>query len=261
MNLVRLAWLYLRVGIMNEVQYRLNFFVQILQSGVALATGLIALNVVFAYTDSLRGWTHAELLAVMGVHILMSGIIKSTIQPNMMRLIEEVRLGTLDFVLTKPEDAQVLVSVREVRLWQMVDIVLGGIVLVTAVTLLDRSIGVVAAVMFAGALIAGALMIYSFWLMLTTGTFWVVRMDHIVELFQGVYQAGRWPVTIYPNALRLSLTFLVPIAFAVTVPAEALTHRLTPGTLIGAIALAAALLVVSRMVWKFGLTHYTGASA
>lgn len=261
MNVARLAWIYLRVGIMNEVQYRLNFFIQILQSGIALATGLVVLNVVFSYTDSLKGWTYPELLAVMGVHILVSGIIKSLIQPNMVRILEGVRDGTMDFVLTKPEDSQLIVSVREVRLWQMVDFVLGAIVLITGVTQLHRTIGWDAAVAFGIALIAGALMIYSFWLIITTGAFWVVRMDHVIELFQGIYQAGRVPVDVYPRALRLSLTFLVPVAFAVTVPAQALTSRLTVGTLVGTVLLAAALLIVSRWVWKFGLRHYSGASA
>ena len=58
-----------------------------------------------------------------------------------------------------------------------------------------------------------------------------MRVDEIVELFAGVYQAGRWPVSIYPDWLRVGLTFLVPIAFAVTVPAEAFTQRLSAGTL------------------------------
>jgi len=91
--------------------------------------------------------------------------------------------------------------------------------------------------------------------------FWVVRIDQIVELFEGVYQSGRWPVTIYPGWLRVSLTFLVPIAFAVTVPAEALTSRLTVDTLALATGFAIALLVFTRWWWRFGLTRYSGASA
>src|SRR3954449_8556538 len=74
----------------------------------------------------------------------------------------------------------------------------------------------------------GGLLIYFFWLLLTTMAFWVVRMDQIAELFEGVYQSGRWPVTVYPGWLRISLTFLVPIAFAVTAPAHALTPHLPP---------------------------------
>ncbi|MGQ0570362.1 MAG: ABC-2 family transporter protein, partial [Armatimonadota bacterium] len=89
MNVLRLAWLYLRVGVMSEVQYRVNFFVQLLQSLVALGTGLVALALVFTYTDTLAGWSHAELLAVMGVHILVGGIIRTSIQPNMQRLMDD----------------------------------------------------------------------------------------------------------------------------------------------------------------------------
>jgi hypothetical protein len=78
-------------------------------------------------------------------------------------------------------------------------------------------------------------------MILTTVAFWVVRIDTVVELFEGVYQAGRWPVTVYPGWLRVGLTFLVPIAFAVTVPAEGVTSRLSAPTLLGAAALAALL--------------------
>jgi ABC-2 type transport system permease protein len=76
-----------------------------------------------------------------------------------------------------------------------------------------------------------------------------------------MYQAGRWPVGIYPEWLRLALTFIVPVAFAVTAPAEALTARLTSQTLVLALAVAAGSLIASRLFWKVGLRHYSGASA
>ena len=104
-------------------------------------------------------------------------------------------------------------------------------------------------------------MIYCFWLIITIGAFWFVRMDQLAELFEGVYQSGRWPVTIYPSWLRVSLTFLVPIAFAVTVPAQSLTGRLTPDTIATAAVFAAVLFGFTRWFWRFGLRRYSGASA
>jgi ABC-2 type transport system permease protein len=104
-------------------------------------------------------------------------------------------------------------------------------------------------------------MIYCFWLLVTTAAFWVVRMDELHELFEGLYQSGRWPITIYPGWLRISLTFLVPIGFAVTVPAEALTGRLTMETLALAAGFAVAVFLVTRWFWRFGLRRYAGASA
>ena len=261
MNFFRLAWAYFRVGALNELQYRVNFFIQVFQSFLALGTGLVGLALVFNHTDSLSGWSRPELLAVMGINILMGGLIKTTIQPNMERLMGDVQQGTLDYTLTRPADSQVLVSVREVRIWQVVDILMGLIVLLVALVQIQHRVGLWQALGFGIALVMGGLMIYCFWLMLTTGAFWVVRMDQIVELFQGVYQAGRWPVGIYPLWLRTGLTFLVPVAFAVTVPAEALTGRLTWQTMVGAAALTAFLFVLARWVWKTGLRNYTGASA
>jgi ABC-2 type transport system permease protein len=261
MNVFRLMWSYFRIGAMNELQYRLNFFLQLLQSLTALATGVIGLAIVFTHTTELRGWSRPELLAVMGVHVLMGGVIRATIQPNMQRLMGEVQEGTLDFALTKPADSQVMVSVREIRIWQAVDVVVGMVLIAAAVYQLQSALSLAAVAGFLVALLLGAVMIYSFWLMLTTGAFWIVRMDQVVELFQGVYQAGRWPVGIYPGWLRIGLTFLVPIAFAVTVPAEALTGRLSWQALLGAAGLALALLVLARLVWRIGLRRYSGASA
>ncbi len=259
--MLKLIWLFFRIGAMNELQYRVNFFIQILQSLVALGTGLIGLTLVFSHTATLAGWTRPELLAVMGVYTLMGGLINVTIQPNMQQLLNDVQQGTLDYILTKPADAQVQVSVRQVRIWSLTDVLLGLGVLLFAISQFQSSIGILQVLAFVVLLFMGWLVIYSFWLILTTGVFWVIRMENILELFQGVYQAGRWPTTIYPGWLQIGLTFLVPVAFAITVPVEAITGRLTVARLLEALALTIFLLLFSRWFWKLGLRHYSGASA
>jgi ABC-2 type transport system permease protein len=174
---------------------------------------------------------------------------------------QDIQEGTFDFVLTRPADAQALTSVREFRFWQVVDMAMGLMVLVWAAIEMRATYDVVTLGSFLLAILLGGLMLYSFWLMLTTIAFWVVRMDEMINLFEGLYAAGRWPVGIYPDWLKYSLTFLVPVAFAVTVPAEALTQRLTPVTLLGAGALTLVLLLLARLIWRQGLKAYSGASA
>ncbi len=261
MRAARLAWLYFKVGALTELQYRANFFIQLLQSAVSVGTALAVLALVYSHTESLNGWSEEELLVVMGIQILLGGVIRMSIQPNMERVMEEVRDGKLDFALTKPEDSQLLVSVREVRIWRAVDIVSGALVLAYGVNGLERSVDAGDAALFAAMLLVGALTIYCFWLLITTGAFWIVNTRSIIELFDGVYQTGRWPVSIYPGWLRIGLTFLVPIAFAITVPAEAVTSRLEWGTIALAVGFAAALFVFTRWFWRFGLRRYSGASA
>jgi ABC-2 type transport system permease protein len=261
MNHLRLFAVFFRINVMSEMAYRINFFVQLFQSALELATSLAGLAVIFSYTDTLGGWWPDEVLALVGVYFLVGGMIGAVIQPGMAQLIESVRDGTLDFTLTKPEDAQLLVSVQRIEIWQLIDIVLGCAVLATALVRLGEPIGGWQAAGFVVMLLAGAVIIYSFWLILATLSFWFVRVENILEIFQSMYQAGRWPISLYPGWLRFALTFVVPVAFATTVPAEALTGRLSAETLVGAVILAAASYGVSRMLWRVGLRQYSGTSA
>jgi len=261
MRALRLAWLFFHVGSLNELQYRANFFIQLLQSAVSVGTAFVVLKLVYSQTDDLNGWNESELLVVLGIQILLGGVIRTTIQPNMQRLMEEVRDGKLDFALTKPEDSQLLVSVRDVQIWRSVDVISGGAVVAYGLSGLDRSVGAADTLLFLGLLAIGAVTIYCFWLVIATLAFWIVNVWSIIELFDGVYQTGRWPVSIYPTWLRLGVTFLVPIAFAITVPAEAVTSRLEWGTVALAVGFAAGLFAFTRWWWGFGLRRYSGASA
>jgi ABC-2 type transport system permease protein len=261
MQQIRLIGLFLRLGIMNEMQYRANFFTQIFQSALGLVVSIGGLAVVFAQTDNLNGWKPNELLAVVGVYFLIGGVINLVIQPSMNRLMEDVRMGTLDYVLTKPEDAQLMVSVREIQMWRIIDVFIGFGVLVVALVRLGAQIGWQDALAFFAVMISGTAIVYSFWLILAATAFWFVRIDNVLYVFETLYQTGRWPVRIYPGWMQFMLTFLVPVAFAVTVPVEALTGRLTTPTLALALGMGIGTLIAARLVWQRALKAYSGASA
>jgi len=147
-----------------------------------------------------------------------------------------------------------------VRVWQLIDVVLGLGVVVAGVVQLDHvSVGSVAG--FVVLMGLGSAMIYCFWLMLATAAFWLVRIEEVEELFQGLYRAGQYPVGIYPGWLRLGLTFLVPLGFAITVPSEALTGRLELTAVVLMLVLAVVLVALSRWFWTRGLRRYGSASS
>jgi ABC-2 type transport system permease protein len=261
MRYLRLLWTFFRINVMGELAYRVNFLVQLFESVLELGTAIAGLAVIFSYTSSLGGWAPDQVLALVGVFFLVGGAIRLVIQPSLEQLIESVRDGTLDFTLTKPADAQLLVSIQRVDIWKLTDVALGGGVLAVALARLGEHVGASQALAFAVALLAGGLIVYSFWMILATTAFWLVRVENILVIFQSMYEAGRWPVSIYPGWLRFALTFVVPVAFAVTVPAQAIAGMLTPRTLAGALTLAAGLFILARLFWRRGIRRYSGASA
>ncbi len=253
---------YLKLGILNVMQYRADFFLQVISICIGLVTALLGLRVVFGQTEEIGGWTHTDLIALIGIQMLVRGLVSLVVRPSMQQLMEGIRLGTLDFMLTKPADSQLLASVAQVNVAASADVVGGIIVLTLALVRLGGSIGPGEAISFVIVLLAGVVIIYSFLLILSTLAFWFVKLENILVIFNSMFDgAGAWPITIFPGWMRVSLTFIIPVAFAVTVPAQSLTGRLSPGLGLGAVAVAIAFTVAARWFWRFGLKHYTGASA
>jgi ABC-2 type transport system permease protein len=116
-------------------------------------------------------------------------------------------------------------------------------------------------VIFACSVLFGLVIIYCFLFSLISTAFWFVRMDDVIELFESVYQAGRWPVSVYPDWMRSGLTFVVPISFAVTVPVETLLGQASVAVLVGQVVMAGCCLAFTRWFFTVALRRYTGASS
>jgi len=258
---LRLLALYIRLGALGELQYRANFVIQLIDSLVKTGIALVGIAVVFSHTQTLGGWSRMELQALLGVFLLVGGMINMVLEPSMIQLMDDVRKGTLDYVILKPEDTQLLVSARQVEIWKFIDIVLGLGILGYSLWQLSEPVGLQRAALFGATLLSGGALIYSFWLMLATCSFWFVKITNILNIFESMYEAGKWPVGLYPSWLRNTLTFIVPVAVAVSIPAEALLGRLNVQTALIAALCGGTGLVLSRWFWTVGLRHYSGASA
>jgi ABC-2 type transport system permease protein len=78
---------------------------------------------------------------------------------------------------------------------------------------------------------------------------------------RGLLEAGRYPIAAYPAAYRVFFTFIIPVAFLTTVPAQVLLGRERGFWLLGAAGLAIALIAFSNQFWRFALRFYTSASS
>ncbi len=179
-------WTFLKIGILNELAYRANFYVQIFRSTASLVQALLGVYVVFLHTETLGDWRSYDLLALIGVFVIIGGAIAIVIRPSMAQLMTDVRRGTLDYTLTKPEDAQFLVSISQFQVWKATDFVLGAVVLSYALYKRGMEVGALDALTFGLVLLCGAATIYSFFLILSTISFWYIKVENILNIFDAV---------------------------------------------------------------------------
>ncbi|MBE9181512.1 ABC-2 family transporter protein [Oculatella sp. LEGE 06141] len=256
LNVLRLFW---GAAIAAELEYRINFLIAALSSLGNLTGSLFGLFLFYQTGYTFEGWSWEEALIVLGVFTLLQGFSATFLAPNLNQIVRQVQEGTLDFVLLKPISSQFWLSARTVSPWGLPDVFFGLIVIGYAgsrlgVAPMAYSLGVLP-------LLFGMISLYSLWFMLGATSIWFVKIYNVTEVLRGLLEAGRFPTAAYPVAYRFFFTFIVPVAFLTTVPAQALLNRVESGLMLGSVGLAIALLFISRSFWRFALRFYTSASS
>ncbi|HXU62980.1 MAG TPA: ABC-2 family transporter protein [Polyangia bacterium] len=257
----RLLRVQLAMSALTAMQYRADFvvrgFIAVLWMGVTLAPILI----VFGVRQTVAGWTFPESLIVVGWFTLLHAVLEGAVSPSLTAVVEHVRHGTLDFVLLKPADAQFLVSTARIEPWHAIDVVGALAIFAVAFSKLGRwptlpQVGLALAL-----LVLAIVILYSIWILVISAAFWVVKVDNLSYLFGSLFDAGRWPITVFRGTLRFVFTFVFPIALLTTYPSLALLGRLPGRTTLAAFAGGLVFAALARRVWHKALALYTSASS
>ena len=246
-----------RSSLESESEYQLNLVLECLSVFGNLAGSLFVLSLLFSGQSTLGGWTWNEELIVLGLYTLLDGFTSCLLQPNLSKIVNHVQQGTLDFVLLKPVDSQLWLSLRCFSPWGAPGLLAGCVLVVLGLPEIRPQ-----SLLLGGLLLAsGAAILYSLWFSLAALSIWFVKVWNATEVLRYTLVAGRYPVSAYPPALRLVFVFVLPVAFMTTVPSQALLGQGSWHWALGSVLMAAVSLIASRLFWQFALRHYTSASS
>lgn len=247
-------------SLVRELEFRANFFAKILQNIIWIGFFLLVLLVIYRNTDSVAGWRREDAFVLAATCFLINAV-NGALFISLLEIPEQVRRGTLDFVITKPIDTQFWVSTRKFDLDQ-IGTLIAGIVMI--------AVGVVGGGMhpspeqwiaYVVTVIAAITIFYALNLSMMTLGIWLVRVDNLWVLGETIMQAARYPIDIYGMRLKMFLTYALPLAFLASVPASQLVKRFDAVMLSIAIAWACTMYIGARSFWRFAMRHYSSASS
>lgn len=252
---------FFRTCLAEEFEYRWNFVANVFTTLFQLALAVIVVNLYFYRTEQIGGWNYNEILVLLGIFTALEGFIAFFLQPNMSRLVEHIRKGTLDYVLTKPIDAQFYMSFRHLVIWRLFDVGLGFVLVGYAVHRMNVAISLEQWLMFAVVFIASLIVVYALWFAMMLLSFWTVRIDDLSFLLSSFFETARFPITVYRGILRMILTYVLPIALITTFPASAILGKLPLSSVIISLMIACGFFGLTRWFWLKALKNYTSASS
>jgi ABC-2 type transport system permease protein len=261
MRYFNLFFVQLRASVQVTMQYRAEFFIGAFMALFNVFWNLVPMLVLWTTRPTIAGWTLDEAALVTAWFMFLRAILEGAVQPSLQAVVEHIRTGTLDFVLLKPADAQFLVSTAKFDVMNVVD-ALAALALAAWALVRMHYLPGPAPLFFALLLtVAGAALLYALATLAIAAAFYVVRLDNLIYLFNSVFDAGRWPASVFRGAWRVLFTFVIPLALMTTYPALALLGRLAAPTVAAALLGAIAFFLLARLVWKRAVGHYRSASS
>lgn len=251
-----------RASLIREMEFRSNFFLGVLRQVLWLGAFIFLIETIFTHTQSIAGWQKPEALIILALSRIIEGILDTFIERNIADLPSIVQKGNFDFYLTKPVPVQFYTAFKQFYLHNTIGHIGGGLAtFVYALTQLTYQPHLGTWLLMITLIAAGLVIFYSLLILLASLVFFVERLEALWSFLQLMTEPLTVPFDVFPPTPRLALTYALPLAFIVFVPAQAITGRFQMWQLPTAIALAAIFLLLANLAWRAGLRRYSSASS
>jgi ABC-2 type transport system permease protein len=260
MRLLRLMGAIVSLSLRRGLAFRTNLAFEVAAIALDLAAGVVTLWVVYSQTDDLGGWGAAEAVVLLGSYQIVSGLLWAFVEPNVVWFGNQIIAGKLDDTLLKPVPSLFMASLGSCNPLWLVQSLLGGVILVAGVFSLDPMPNAAEWGGWAWLLAAALVLTWATRVLVATVTFWAPAFAPDV-LYGSAWQFGRYPVSLYRQPVRFLLTWVFPIGFIATLPAQALTRGVGLPVLLGGVVVAGIAFAITRFVWQAGLRRYTSATS
>jgi ABC-2 type transport system permease protein len=254
-----------RYTLAREMSFRGNFVVKVCVEVLWLAILLAFYRTVFARTTGIAGWSEPEYMFFVGCFFALNGVIETLFLENCNEFAELVRTGDLDFLLLKPIDEQFLITCRRIDWGTGLNIPMGAVVMILALLAMHWSFDFGRILAFLATFVCGVSIAYSFMLVLTSFSVWLVRNQSLMEMWWLFSSLARYPREIFANTwaepIGKFFTYILPILLVVNVPARAMVKSLEGPVVLFTVGATVAAFWASRKFFQHALRSYRSASS
>jgi len=251
---------FLVISLKRELEYRTNTILSVLFSFVWVVTTYIITTVVFGQAGKIAGWSIHDAILLILVYYVISTFLRTFIAPSIIDFSQNIRLGKLDLLLTKPVDVQFMTSCQKLNMIRSIRGFFMFVVLMLYATQYYPISLFTACLAFVFGIL-GILGMYAAYYLLATASFWFENIWNLEELFMSMYEAGKHPFDIYQGPLRAVALYILPVAGIGAIPTLIIRHAISPFTLALFACSTLFLFFLSRIFLRYALRQYTSASS
>lgn len=262
-----LLWEFLKLSIKQSTQFRGTWCLGVLAQFLNYGATIVSLYIVILSLGEVKGWSASEMIFIYALSLLAYAIAASIFYGPCMVIGSKILNGDLDQTLTKPMSVLIYEIVSNFNIGYISHILLGMTLMAVAIVKMKFHFSVLIFLSLTGIVFCGALIQASMLILASVFCFFMINGNPLLTFI--VYQARnfiQYPINIYPIAIQIILTFILPYAFINFYPVVNLLGKADlaiGGAILGWMLpiVAPVLFVMSIIFWNKSLKHYNSSGA
>ncbi|WP_433206483.1 ABC transporter permease [Dactylosporangium sp. CS-047395] len=259
MRVVRLYARLMGAHVRSILEYTGDFWIMMAGTAVMQIVNVVFLTAIFAKVPAINGWSFWAVVAMFGMVAVAEGV-GSLFFEGMWSMAWLINQADIDYMLVRPYPVVLQVSSVQIGPHGLTNIVSGGLMVGFAVSHVDVTWSAGRIALAVVVLLSAIAIKVAINLATNAASFWMQSPSPLFAM--AVHQAGdlaRFPLSVYPWALKAALGFALPFAFVSFFPvAYLLGHgQAWVGLLTPLVAVYA--LVVAGWIFTRGLRRYESA--
>lgn len=260
---LKLFWAFFKFSFQAETEFRSNLIFWSFENILWMILGITSIHLIFGHIEAIAGWSKNEVFLVLFIALLFHDLCWTLLFRNLGNFSRLIRHGELDNTLLKPVNPRFLLSFRTLEFDHYTRIALEIFLIYRYTILTTGYFSFFNFIIFSFLFICGFLIFYSLFFALTVTNIWFVNLANLINFFHTIKNMGGKPIAIFKikRGFLYFFSFVLPVGYIATFPAEALMGETSVIKIILAPILVFVFLWGSQRFFNFALKYYSSASS
>lgn len=254
----------IKMALLTIVEYPSNILGWLISNPIQFILGFATIKFVVQQFGEINGWNYGQLAFLYGISVISHAL-------SMIFFVQGwfmgfyVIEGDFDRFLTRPLSVLYQFFFTNINVFGLTDLIPGILVFVYGCIQTGFSFTVSNVVGIIVMLIGATLIRGGIYILLGSTSFWTKSANDFGQFTQEIFdKTTMYPISMYPEAMQLILTFVIPIGWVSFYPASELLgieHVFSTGGMGIWITLAVGIvtMLIAGLVFKIGMRRYESA--
>ncbi|MFC1653546.1 ABC transporter permease [Patescibacteria group bacterium] len=251
----------IKLSIMSRMSYKQEFLAWALVTTGWVAFTFIFYELLFSNVSSIAGWDKGQMYVLQGFVFLIEFLTWGFFFYSLKYLPDQIVHGEIDKDIVKPINTQYALSFRGFGIQHITSLIVGIATINYGLGLTGATISLQNIFIAFLAYVLVGIMLYALYFMSISVSFWFDKLSNLIYLIPNSLDMARVPIDAYKGIVKISLTYVIPVALASSVPTSIIFNQINWNSIIYLFFFSFGALFLSNYILKQGLKRYSSASS